>query len=358
MSGYMVVASYLVAQVLSIFSLFFKKKTERVILFVPLILLWYLASSKSEFSSYDMENYFDFFKNAPTLSEYDVRFYYGFEPLFVLYNSVIKSLGLGFTAFNTIIATLVLGIYAYLFRIETPKPLIALIVYIGFTFYKTELITIRFGLALSILMFSFYLYRVKQVFWSFILFLCSTQIHYSALTGVFFYVASLISFTNRRIILFIMVSCFFSIFNPFLIVVNIMETVGIPGYGRILKHLNSGEEAASMKRLLIYLPVFLFSITHRRGLKQYFSSFENIFKMLVVGICLSLTFTQSTTLSRVSEVYLFSLVWLVPYMYVYSKKNKLFMWYYISLAYVILYPLYMFLRYVFFNSGGSVVLTW
>lgn len=357
MSILIVVFSNLFLFILTIIEVYFKKKISNLLYWVICLFLIIISSLKTAETSNDTSNYVDFFLNvAPDLSNFSVAIFYGYEPFYVLINAFVKTFG------NTIFllfffqSILSVGLYGYVIKKVSPYPIFSLYIYVTTFFYLTEIIILRFGIAVSLGFFVMYLLQQNRKLAAIFFILLSTLNHVTGIILIIPFILHFFNFSKKKLYLLLFILGFSFLISFFaksiLIFINSISS----GYiqlmlQRAIDRYFDSESTAGIKRIILYIPLFFISIIYyQRGIKLN-AIYKEVFLYFYLAIFFMVTLsTIESSFARLNLLFLCSNILLGPLLYItINKKYKILLFFY----YIVLCN-YLFLRHLFFNSGGTV----
>lgn len=189
-----------------------KKSAKAAYVLIGVIFILF-AGLRSEFIGGDTMNYYNDFFETPEYKDLDSSVFATsrYQPLWVSYVALIKSLGGTFTVQLLVEAIFVNAVILRFFWNYTKVPfLCALIFYISPNFieFNTEIMREAFSISLCLLAFEGYI--KKKYIVAFILWLLAYNIHVSAMIGLFFPLFAMIKY-NRNVLIGAMVFCAFAL---------------------------------------------------------------------------------------------------------------------------------------------------
>lgn len=208
------------------------KKYRKVFTIIIAFFLVLMAGFRSPNVDADYHVYASRFEILSTLSLRELinlTFSLSIEPGFLLLNVVVSKVGLGSAAFFFLVATLAISLKSIFIYRYTPYIGIAFALYFSHIYLHTELIQIRGGLAVSILLFSIK-YLSERRFLKFLaIVLLATSIHKMAiLSAPVYFLYSQKFFSNKRYIFTGIILCLLSLFISPIEILNTLLAGSIP----------------------------------------------------------------------------------------------------------------------------------
>lgn len=355
MNGFLILMVFSSVFLPSLFSILMSRTANKRLVIICSFILIVFSSLKSPASSFDVGNYFIYFsERAPLLSEFSYFDWQHYEKGFVLINSIFKTLfqdnlELGFFALNLFISTSVITIYGYVFNKLSINPLLSLGIYVAVFYFKTEIITIRFGIASSIYILSIYYLQKNKYLLSFLTLLLALQFHNGAIVCFVVFLLYKLRLDSLKVILLLLSSLVVSFAEPIKIIAALFS---LPY--QIVRYLNAGDEG-SIKRFLMYMPFLLYVLFYPKKFLVYGNTFRVMFCSFLAAFLVGITFDSIAVLGRLNQILMVSIVILYPII-IDSSRFK-FNRYFAHLV-IHFWMLYMFMRQVFFNSGGTINVFW
>lgn len=361
MSGYIIIILFL----LSIIGFFLdlskdKNKTKSFIFYVLIILMFILAASKNENTSFDTSNYVEHFNKSQTLSTYVPFAENWYEPGYIFLVSVIKTITNNYNILFGVISFLSLSLLSFISKKYSPYPLISLFVYISLFYFKRDIITIRYGLSSLFLLYGIILTINNECKKSILLYILAIMFHYSALAGLVFPIYYYI-FKNKKVQVverFVVICLLLSVvgINILFLIVKLSEIlppeIGF-GISKGIAYLEE-EESGGLKQIIPYIPFVL--LCHKFQYKKYLKNFsQGLYLVLLLALFFMIELHQAESFARVNQLFLTSIILIIPILIKQSNlvKNKKLL-----ISYSFIFCLYMFIRICFFNSGGFINVYW
>lgn len=328
-----------------------------------ILLLIVVSASKTPLTSWDTNNYYTYFVAAPLLQNYSFV-WWGFEPGYALLNTVIKTLGFSHNVLFFIMSAFSLCLYRITILKYSRYIFLSLFVYVSCFYFLNEMIVIRYGLASAILF-----YNIGNVIdgkrLKSLLCLClALAFHYTSIVGLvpillwkdknqdYYFILTLVAFV------FV---CFFLVFPPLKLIIDLSEFLP-QSIGDIVSRVTRYEElenSSGYKRAIMYLPViilifpaFLNAFKNRKKTKLV----SIIFLHLLLAFFFMITFSEIASFARLNQIFLGGNI--LGFGLTVQEYKKDYRFLPLCLLYVIVLCSYIFVRHVFFNSGGSINLIW
>lgn len=364
MSGLLIILTFVLC-LLSVgldFSKRINTKTKKQIFDVLLLLLLLLATMKGKQTSWDTENYCEYYENVATLGSFNYV-WWDFEPGYAFLNSALKTMKCPVNVLFFLVAIAPLLVYRKMIFKYSSYMFLSLFTYVTCFFFLNEIIIIRFGIAVALT-----LYNVKNILEgkkkkALLCLLLAISFHYTALLGVLPWLLynaknQYVSIRNQFVIV-VAFMLLFVIVSP-LTIVQWLSNIVSGDLSYILERITryKGMESAGIKRVLIYFPFFvlanlMFLYSYKKTGKSKDSSFEYIQALYFnLAFLFMVSCYEVGPLSRLSQVFMPILILSVGNFVKMHEKYK-----YINslcLLYVVLFDTYIFFRQVFFNSGNSI----
>lgn len=335
-------------------------KLKKTVFDIVCVIIVLISSGKTEITSYDTKNYISYFNEISCLSELKYTLW-GFEPGFVFLNGIIKSLGLEFHYLFFIISCISLSMYRQVIFSYSRYIFLSLFTYISCFFFLNEMIIIRFGLASAFVLYNIKYLTEKKYMKAFFCILIATSFHYTSIVGLIPIFVLRKKYLNSIFfvtLLFSLITLFFIIVNPFRLVIylssfanqNISDLLS-----RLIRYKDI-ESSAGFKKIVIYIFPFVMIIigyfNRQREKDLTYRIFYVIYIYYLVSFFFMLTFNQVASLARLNSLFL--PITIISYSYVLDSHKKQVYFKYLYVLFFILLNSYIFMRHIFFNSGGSI----
>ncbi|PSB83910.1 hypothetical protein C5F63_17800 [Photobacterium damselae subsp. damselae] len=218
--------SVLYITLLSCFFVLLDRRSYNIFLICAISLFISFVSGLRAFSDADYLNYFNMYHLVPTLLNInlmDYRNLYG-EPGYITFESFLKTIGAPFYILTICASFFSIFTKSYVIvKLSKNVFFIILPIYLCFHFITIEVIQIRWAIATSIIIFSYYLFLSGKVKRSFLLFFISFLFHYFSVVFIlplFFIKKKMFKIINVLLIF----SVLFSLFSFFDIKSLILST--------------------------------------------------------------------------------------------------------------------------------------
>lgn len=280
-----------------------------------LLLFFILVSGLSYTNGWDWYGYTDFYNTIQNDGFSSVKEYnaYGIEYLYLAYMYLIGLTGVGFGFFIFINAIIVnVLIYKFCEKAEVNYGLF-MFIFLAVSYLRLELSTIRQGLAVVIVMYSYSLILNSKFKKSLALILLAICIHRSAAIVLLFMPFILI--VNKKVVHYFIVV----LAIPFIILSSAMNGFFI----QILTYLNNGVLAAFASKLIIYLSMNTTATVNFQAIALLLLYLLSIYccdlrerkqvlflNIIACQIIVSLYFTFLTQLIIMRMVYYFQVGWI------------------------------------------------
>lgn len=327
------------------------------------LILILVSMSKSAATSFDTNNYVNYFINdAGSITNFHFL-WYGWEPGYVLLNSFVKTFTSNYHIFFGILTSIVLLLYrAIIFR-YSKHIFLSLFTYVACFYFLNEIIILRFGLASAIVFFNVHNIVQGKLKKATLIVILATMFHYTALVAlipVLLYRRTVSKkWCTICIIWFVFFSMFFLIIPPISLIAQIAGVVN-SNFADILQRLlryQSIESEAGLKRVVLYLPFLILLVLN------FFNFFVYVTKeqrdilfiqilYLLTSVFLMITCRQVASMARLNAIFLpINIVAGENTLHPTRQRDPLKEFY---LFWVFILNTYIFFRSVFFNSGGHI----
>lgn len=334
-----------------------RKKNNNLYFWFFIFILIVVSSIKDENTSFDTSNYISSFNRIRSFSDFFSIQTFRYEPGYTFLEFLIKDIFDDYSVLFFIISFISLTLLGRIIQKYSPYPFVSLFIYITLFYFKRDIITIRYGIScifmLAAIMSFINKEKIKSIVWMIISFL----FHYTALSCMLFLLVYYLFLNRIRTLEIIILYAF-----P-------LAILGITILGVILKineflppffqyAINKGiaylgeEDSAGFKQVILYIP-FCFLIRYLHLLKS--NCINGLYITLLFAMFMMIELNQVATFSRVNQMYLTSIIILVPLILRQIKLKKNF---FILYSYTMILSIYMFIRITFFNSGGFINVYW
>lgn len=317
------------------------------------LLLIIVASSKNAQTSFDTNNYIRIFHEVPTLSNYTL-FWHGYEPGYVFICMLVKSMHLPYFVVFLITSLISVLIYRHVILNTSKYIFISLFTYITCFFFLNEMIVVRHGVASAFILLELHNLSKGKKSLSIVCFIFAFLFHVSALWGI---IPLIVDYKKSHIkILCITILLLSFIVNDQLFI-NTLEAIFQQSNNealttirpRIFRHFGI-ENDAGKKRIILYsldlLLVFLLLAQKTLSQKAIVYSFA-----LCFAGYLMLSFTAVASFARFNALFLTCRIPLSSIIFSKYKNNKQEEF---VIIFIIFVNVYIFVRQIFLNSGGSL----
>ena len=345
------------------FSRKFKEKIFDLFFFILIL----VSASKTNGTSFDTNNYVNYFINAAPINSFNFL-WYGWEPGYVLLNSLIKTFSNNYHIFFFVLTTIVLLLYRSIIFRYSNHIFLSLFTYVSCFFFLNEIVIIRFGLASAIVF-----YNIKNIIEgnkkkALLTVLIAMMFHYTSIVTIIPII--LYKKENQENLLhiytyiFLLMSVLFLLIPP-LTIVAYLASFANDNLGNLLWRLlryQGMESEGSLKRIIIYFPfLFLLILYFKNSLFQNRFSENNqqiVFTEILYlfsAIFFMITCRQVASLARLNAIFLPIIILSGENILQPCYKKDPFKYFYF--LWIFLFNTYIFFRAIFFNSGGSINLT-
>ncbi|MBR1638757.1 MAG: EpsG family protein [Treponema sp.] len=345
----------------------FSRKFKKIIFDLFFLVLILVSALKTNETSFDTNNYVNHFINADPINNFSFL-WYGWEPGFVLLNSLIKTFSNNYHVFFFVLTSIVLYLYRSIIFRYSNHIFLSLFTYVSCYFFLNEIVIIRFGLASAIVF-----YNIKNIVEgnkkkALLTVLLATMFHYTSIVTII--PVLLYRKENQKNLLhiyaciFLFMSVIFLLMPPLTMVAHLASVVN-ENLGNILWRVlryQGFESSGSLKRIIIYFPFLLLLIIYFKN--SFFQSCFSENKQQVVfveilylfsAIFFMITCRQVASLARLNAIFLPIIILSGENILQPCYKKDPFKYFYFLWIY--LFNTYIFFRAIFFNSGGSINLT-
>ncbi|QOQ78664.1 EpsG family protein [Aerococcus urinaeequi] len=295
--------------------LFYDKAFKIVMLIISLFLPSYFAGIRFGIGT-DYFNYVSIFEKLTSNMHTDTEFGYAFL------NTFVGNLG-GNEHTLFFIVSFITHLFIFLFLYHYRKHLnvglgffIYLLLYYNFSFNA-----IRQSLSMAIILYSYTFLEEKNLYKFLITSLLAISFHNSAIVIIpFYFVYNYFAKSSgfKRSLVYLLVIVLMINYEPIIhfFSVNILNT------GRYLFYLDGADGSVGFGLLLIYLPLLLPGIIYNKKMINSNVSFQFFYFMFFTGFLLKfIGYFGGAFLTRIADIFLISLVWIVPYYYSILKKE-------------------------------------
>ena len=337
---------------------FTKIKYKKYVFNLFCFLLVILASLKTADFSYDTKNYVMLYETAPQLSQF-IPYANGYEPGWVLLGLACRCLGFSYHVFFFIVAAISIGIYRYIILKKCSNIFIALFTYVSCFYFLNEMIILRHGLATALVCLEIYFISENKRKYAFACLLIGITIHSAAIIGVFFFfirpvkkpvyyffIILLPILLNDTIFIAVLSWCADIYADKLPVLVFISKKIG--------NYLELEASAGGIRTFILYsldlLLMFILAtnLSRKNAIDVYL--IENIIGFALAAAFI-LAFTKVASFARLNGLLLTNRITLSSaYLENFKRNKKEFV---IMFVYLLVNT-YIFLRQVFFNSGGKV----
>jgi len=357
MSGYILLGIFLISFLLCVLDFKKDKKNNNTYFWVFIIFLIIISSIKNEYTSSDTANYVSSFNKARGLSDFFSIEIFRYEPGYTLLELLIKDTFNDYSILFFTISLISLTLLGNILQKYSPYPFFSLFIYISLFYFKRDIITIRYGISCVFMLAAIIAILNKKKIISYIWIVLSFLFHYTALSFLLFIFVYYL-FKNKIRTFEIIIAYAFPLAILGITILSIITKLQevLPPFFQyaITKgtaHLGE-EESAGFKQVVLYLP-FCFLIHYLNLLRSRY--IKGLYITLLFAILMMIELNQAATFSRVNQMYLTSIIILVPLILKQIKHRKNFICLY---SYTMLLSIYMFIRITFFNSGGFINVHW
>lgn len=283
-------------------------KTIRL-LFFYFLCIYILLISSLQTSSMDGTGYIRVYRHE------DNRI----EPIYQAINDFFYGLGIpyrGFTFLQGIVSSLLLFLVINKF---SKDKILTLLIYINMWMPLKQLTQIRNFIAILLLFLCFYFFIKRKYLQSIVNIIIGTGIHYSSLTGISIF-ASYNKTIYKCIIFLTCISCLF-LFIPlaYILPYNILEKI-MPAYyiSWLQTQTYMGRTLFHVTRFLLLFIIGLYFLN--KGMDKYD---KMVFLVFMFGMIIRFSFSQFGNASlRISDVFDFSAIFLIPNVLVLKQSRK------------------------------------
>lgn len=357
MSAYILLSIFIISFFLCVLDLKKEKKNNNFYFWSFIVFLIVISSIKDEYTSFDTANYIDSFNRAKSFSDFFSIETFRYEPGYTFLEFLIKDIFDDYSILFFIISFVSLTLLGNIIQKYSPYPFISLFIYISLFYFKRDIITIRYGISCVFMLAGIMSFIDKERIKSYIWIILSFLFHYTALSGLFFFLIYYF-FKNRiHTLEIIIIYAFpFAILGITILSIIIKVQSYLPPFfqyaiSKGIAYLGE-EDSGGFKQVLLYIP-FCFIIHYIKLLKS--NRINGLYITLLFAIFMMIELNQVATFSRVNQMYLTSIIILVPLVLKQIKHKKNFLLLY---SYTIILSMYMFVRMSFFNSGGFINVYW
>ncbi len=271
----------------------------------------------------DYSNYMIFYNVTPPLWQMTrdefIQLYTGYqiEPLFFIFSSLFRSVGIGGQAIILFYAATTILIIAQFIKKTSDYPLISFFLYVT-CYFSLPFMQMRFGIASVCCLYAIYHleHGNKILYWKWQI--IAILFHLTAIIGLLYYCLARIKITPKRSY-FLLASSFLLIFFP----IREIFTWGVNfvGMSRYLSYLD--EETIGMESCLLHIVLFSPLFIFQNKFRQHIQQFDMFLKMVIFAILLMLVTVQLPILNRFSLLFASSFCISIVYYFILIKKSNL-----------------------------------
>ena len=330
------------------------------------IFLILTAAMKTEQTTFDTNNYIQYFKTIPGLREISSHQILNalYEPGMILIGSIVKTFHLSYHVMFAVLASLAIVLYRSVILQYARYRFLSLFVYVSCYFFLNEICIIRHGTACALVFYNIRNIVNKKIVRSVITLLAASVFHAAGCIG---FLPLIICWSGKgrkrytKIFLLtaVLLSCIVSVIGP----VRLAESVAviIPSLqGRVLKMTSSyaGSTPAGLRRLILYAPFLWLSLRGIDRIKALGNTEHTnlrirltVYNYIISGYFCIIAFSSMTVLSRFNSMLLASVI-LSASLNLEDQNIKINR--FACLIVFLLLCTYIFMRHVFFNAGNSI----
>lgn len=235
----------------SLVTLFGDKKTYLFLSIFYVILLGVFTGLRF-YSGADYGSYVDLFDSVPSVIDLKASDFslFAFEWGYVLLNSFFKAFFSESYFFLFLLALFSISSKVYVASKFTERYLVAFFMYISFVYFNNEFIQIRWALAISFILYSFYCFLNGRIILSLLFSIASSFFHVTGALAFFVIFLTwlfLKRLSYKKFILIVLLSFMFSVFFDFIGILTLILS-GLPGnyfLNKVLGYLNAVTEPVS-----------------------------------------------------------------------------------------------------------------
>lgn len=271
----------------------------------------------------DYTNYIYFFNATPPLHKMDystfmsIYLMYQVEPLFFLFSSIFKMIGLGGQSIIFFYTICTFTFFSIFIIRTSPFPFISLFLY-STCYFSLPFLQMRFGLASACCIYAILQLNngQKRSYWKWQI--IAMLFHFTAFVGLAYFCISKLKITPKYtyiILLSSLLLLLFPIRNLFSSFVNLI------GMNRYLIYLN--EETLSLSSTLLHVIIFSPLYIFHDKLRNVIPEYEMFLKLSLLSILMMVVSTQLPILTRFSLLFATSSCCFVPaYISLIKKDNR------------------------------------
>ena len=262
----------------------------------------------------DYNNYVGIYKSTPSLANgiTEVAAYgllVGVEIGYCIISAWFIMIDLGPQSVFIFSAILTFGIMHQVFRKHSVYPGLAMLIYFS-QFFSLPFIQMRYGIAMALVLLAcVYLFRGnKLAFW--LLILCGTLFHISAIGGIAVFFFYLINWEKRPVALWtaLVGSLFIMLLPMRSILVAAMGSVGIDKYTKLYADTESASPISTLVSIILLLPFVYF----RKNLKGLDVKVNELLSMGLSSVFIGCLVWQLGILNRFSMITASSFCLIIP----------------------------------------------
>lgn len=365
MSKYLVLGVYFLSIILSLldFSKLMHIKYKKMIFCIFCILLVVISFFKGPQTSFDTGNYCAYYERVSPIYSLGVFQWFGYEPFYLLLNSLVKTIGLNYHFLFAIITIFVLFLYGKIIFKYSDYIFISLQTYICCFYFLNETIIIRFGIASAIILYNIKHLEENNYKKAIITVLVATMFHYTAIVG---FVPVILynkhnQFNRFTIYMVLLATMTFILMfiSPLTILDSVVKLINNENLNELSKRVlryRGNEESSGIKRVVLYVPYFILAIMYFINTNKRPKNETNLGFIILLYFSSSFFFmftcNEVASLSRLNALFLpINIISNSKIINCDNSKTSIKIFYFFL---IIIINTYIFFRQVFFNSGGSI----
>lgn len=300
------------------------KFIQKIFAFLTLLILIFFTGTRIETGN-DWISYLEFFENLnPEENLVTLSLIAKFEPGYTFLNIIIKYLGGSLNEVFLLASFITIGFIGISIRKYTQLWFIPILLYLRYSYFQTNMMFVRQGIALAIFLYSIQFIKEKKMWKYFFLIIIASLFHISAIILFPIYFIANKSFSKR---VFLILLFFSFILLPLNLISFISIHIPIDSIkSSVVGYVESdvwGKSSAISMSTIERLGIVIFGIYCYNSLKKKFNYFEVMFILYFVGVLIYfISFNSYVFAERFSIYFNVAAMFLLTY-YISFFKHKI-----------------------------------